>query len=260
MISLLQALMLDKGGVVSLVGAGGKTTLMFRLAHELAAAGESVLTTTTTKIFFPSFEQSACVILSAAAETIIAQAENLLADKLHFTAAAGGPRGQEKLLGLAPETIDTLWHSTLFRWILVEADGAARKPLKAPAPHEPVIPGSTTRLVGVLGLSAVNKPMTEQWVHRPELFAQVTGVDHGNPITEVALCKVLTSASGIFKGAPEGAVRLAFLNQADSPGARCSGRKVIELLAQGNPSGLRRVVMGCARGEPAVVEWIDLEI
>jgi probable selenium-dependent hydroxylase accessory protein YqeC len=102
--------------------------------------------------------------------------------------------------------------------------------------------------------------MTEQWVHRPELFAQVTGIVYGNPITEVGLYAVLTSKNGIFKGAPESALRLAFLNQADLPGAHLSGQRVLELLTQRKPSGLKRVVMGCARGEPAVVEWVDLNI
>ena len=57
MTSLGQALMLGDGGVISLVGAGGKTSLMFKLAHELSKTGEPVLTTTTTKIFEPGPDQ-----------------------------------------------------------------------------------------------------------------------------------------------------------------------------------------------------------
>lgn len=259
MTSLLQALMLDQDGVISLVGAGGKTTLMFRLAHALAAAGDSVLTTTTTKIFYPAPEQSSCVILTASAETVIAQAERLVADHFHITAAAAKLKGKNKLLGFAPEIIDTLWDSRLFRWIIVEADGAARKPLKAPALHEPVIPGCTSILVGIVGLSAVNQPMTEQWVHRPKLFANITGVAPGEKVTESAVCAVLTSAEGIFKGAPQGALRIAFLNQADLPSTRLVGHKIVKRLARGKPSGLKRVVVGCARSETAVVECVDLD-
>jgi probable selenium-dependent hydroxylase accessory protein YqeC len=251
--------MLDKGGVVSIVGAGGKTTLMFRLAHELAAAGESVLTTTTTKIFYPWPDQSAQVVLAADAETVIEQAESLLAEHRHITAVAGQPAGERKLIGFAPEIVDELYHRALFRWIIVEADGASRKPLKAPAMHEPVIPVCTSRLVGVIGLSAVHRPMTAQWVHRPELFANITGVAPGEKVTEVAVCAVLTSAAGIFKGAPEGALRVAFLNQADLPGARLAGHKIAGLLARQPPSGIRRVVLGCARLQQAVLEWVDIK-
>jgi hypothetical protein len=51
---LTQALCLSPGppklDVISFVGAGGKSTSMFRLAAELAAQGERVITTTTTRI------------------------------------------------------------------------------------------------------------------------------------------------------------------------------------------------------------------
>ena len=45
---LLRALGLERGGVVSVAGAGGKTTLIFRLAGEARLAGLRVLVTSTT--------------------------------------------------------------------------------------------------------------------------------------------------------------------------------------------------------------------
>ena len=67
--------MLADGGVVSLVGAGGKTSLMFRLARELTKAGGTVLTTTTTKIFEPTPDQAARVILAESASGLLTQAQ-----------------------------------------------------------------------------------------------------------------------------------------------------------------------------------------
>ena len=81
--------MLEAGGVISLVGAGGKTSLMFRLAQELSAEGATVLTTTTTRIFMPAEEQSRCVILADTAETILERAAQKLNEHRHITAAAG---------------------------------------------------------------------------------------------------------------------------------------------------------------------------
>jgi len=49
--SLKEAFSIRKGEVISLVGAGGKSSLMQALADELAATGGTVITTTTTKIF-----------------------------------------------------------------------------------------------------------------------------------------------------------------------------------------------------------------
>ncbi|MBW2491457.1 MAG: putative selenium-dependent hydroxylase accessory protein YqeC, partial [Deltaproteobacteria bacterium] len=71
MVSLKEGLMLEGGSVVSLVGGGGKTSLMFKLARELSMAGDTVLTTTTTKIFEPSRDQAACVILSGSVPDIL---------------------------------------------------------------------------------------------------------------------------------------------------------------------------------------------
>jgi len=102
---LRDALLLKGGGVVSLVGAGGKTSLMFRLAQELSAAGETVLTTTTTRIFMPEEGQSRCVILADTAEKILERAAPELNEHRHLTAAAGLSVDPGKLAGL---TVDDL--------------------------------------------------------------------------------------------------------------------------------------------------------
>src|SRR2546428_1630669 len=51
---LKEALGVRRGEMVSLIGAGGKTTTLFRLAKELRDEGGKVLVTTTTKIFKPT--------------------------------------------------------------------------------------------------------------------------------------------------------------------------------------------------------------
>ena len=54
-------------GVTAIVGGGGKTTLMERLALELASAGHTVLVTTTTRIFPP---EAMPVLISPTPEAI----------------------------------------------------------------------------------------------------------------------------------------------------------------------------------------------
>gem|GEM_PF-5985489 len=81
--SLQKALDLEGGGVVSLVGAGGKTSLMFRLAKEFSDAGESVLSTTTTKIMMPDRHQSPQIILAASPQAVLEKAKKLLKDNCH---------------------------------------------------------------------------------------------------------------------------------------------------------------------------------
>ncbi|CAB1064510.1 hypothetical protein D1BOALGB6SA_9306 [Olavius sp. associated proteobacterium Delta 1] len=258
MVSLREGLMLGESGVVSLVGAGGKTSLMFKLAHELAMAGESVLTTTTTKIYEPLPEQSTNLIISDSVSKMLNRARKTLKDHHHITAAAEKLPDQRKLCGFTPEFVQAIWNSHLFRWILVEADGAAGRPLKAPAEHEPVIPACTSQLVGIVGLSGAGKPLNDLWVFRHERFVQLSGLAHGSEVTEAAIAAALVHEKGIFKNAPAVAVRIAFCNQADVPRNLAAGRKIARALIEKKKTGLNRVVIGQTLFDPPVLELYDL--
>jgi len=258
MISLRDGLMLGTEGIISLVGAGGKTSLMFKLAHELAKAGETVLTTTTTKIYVPKPEQSSQLILSGYVPLLLKKARASLKDHRHITAAAGELPDQEKLHGFAPEVIQDIWNGNVFRWIIVEADGAAGKPLKAPAAHEPAIPASTSQVVGVIGLNGAGQPLNEKWVFRLERFIHLSGLSYGSDITEAAIVAVLVHENGIFKHAPAAAARIAFCNQADLPQNRAAGQRLARTLIQRKKTGLTRVVIGQTLFDPPVLEVYDL--
>lgn len=256
---LRQALLLDKRGVISLVGAGGKTSLMFRLAHEISDAGHRVLTTTTTKILNPTPRQSSNLIISDDVDTIVKSAEDMFNhNQRHITVAAGQVQPQDKLIGLQPEIIDALADTTRFRWIIVEADGAARKPLKAPAEHEPVIPESSTSVIGICGLTAVGQPLSDKWVHRSERFAEITGLNFGQTISAAAFGDMLVHKNGIFKNTPLSASQIAFLNQADVPGGYAAGKRIAELLMEKEKTGMNRIIIGQIKLSPPVLECYDL--
>ena len=243
------------GGVISLVGAGGKTTLMFRMARELAAAGETVLTTTTTRIYRPGGEQSREVVVAAPSDALADLAVRLRKGRRHVTAAAGYRPESGKLVGFSPSTLDAIRESGLFRWILVEADGAAHRPLKAPAAHEPVIPSCTDWVIGVVGLDAVGKPMTSRWVFRPERFSALTGLSVGGPVTSEAVAAALLHPDGILKGLPPKAARCVFLNKAELPGARQAARAVCTALIRCAWGPVERILIGTAAQTGAVTSF-----
>jgi probable selenium-dependent hydroxylase accessory protein YqeC len=259
MTSLREGLMLEGGGVVSLVGGGGKTTLMFKLARELSMAGEPVLTTTTTKIFEPSLDQAGGVILSDSVTNILDQAGEMLDKQLHLTAAVGKLSESGKLIGFQPDIIGELWSAGLFQWIIVEADGAAGKPLKAPVAHEPVIPACTKRLVAMVGLNGVGQPLTERLVFRHAHFARLTGLKYGKNVTAAAIADVLVRNEGLFKGFCPEAMRFAFLNQADEGKNFATGQRVARILSRRKNTGLTRVVIGQILFDPPVLEIYDLD-
>ncbi len=259
MTSLREGLKLEGGSVVSLVGGGGKTSLMFKLARELSMAGDTVLTTTTTKIFEPTPDQTGSVILSGSVTNILERADELLDKHLHITAVVGLLPESGKLRGFRPEIIGEFWNSGLFQWIIVEADGAAGKPLKAPAAHEPVIPACTGRLVGIVGLEAVGQPLNDRLVFRPEQFGRLTGLRAGTNITEAAIADVFTCENGLFKGFCPKVMRIAFLNQADVMGNLAAGRRVVRILSRRRDADLNRVVIGQILFDPPVLETYDLD-
>jgi len=257
--ALREILLSGNGGVISLVGAGGKTSLMFRIAREVSNAGEAVLTTTTTRIMRPDKKQSSKIILAAMPKLALEKASVLMKNSLHLTAASAMADNDDKLVGFDSTAIDEFQKSGRFRWIVVEADGAAGKWIKIPAAHEPVIPKCTDWLIGVVGLKAIGKPLTAQWVFRPEKYSKLTGLALGAPVTVESVATSILDPEGILKGAPPQAKRYIFLNLAGDMQLLEHGHKLArQLCRHGRRSNLKRVIIGHARDNPAVLEYFDI--
>lgn len=110
--------------------------------------------------------------------------------------------------------------------LLIEVDGSREKPLKAPAAHEPAIPRFVESLVQVAGLSGVGKPIDEEHLHRPEIFARLSGLQPGEEASLTAVARVLAHPQGGLKNIPRGARRVALLNQADTPRLQAQARSI----------------------------------
>jgi probable selenium-dependent hydroxylase accessory protein YqeC len=158
----------------------------------------------------------------------------------------------EKRTGLSPSDIDTLAASGRFRWIIVEGDGAARKPLKAPAAHEPVIPGCCTHVIVVAGMDGLGNPLDEAHVHRADLFSKLSGSPLGEAVTPEALARVVNHPQGGRKGVPGDALLTLFLNKTDQWGRRPVAEAISRYLKNTNGLDLR-VVAGSAQEGGAVV-------
>ena len=231
-------------GVISIVGGGGKTSLMFHLARQLAYSGKRVLTTTTTKILIPSAEQTETLLISQDPQIILRQAKAHEGAGVHISAASAYLPQAGKLNGFPPEAIRTFEHSGLFDWVVVEADGAARRPLKAPAGHEPVIPDNTTIVVALAGLEVLGRPLGEETVFRSVLAGELMQLSQGETITVSALARLLVHPAGAFKGAPAKARRFIFLNKADSPELQEKGATVALQIKEVSPSVAEAVIVG----------------
>ncbi len=234
---ILDSLDLPGRGVVSLIGAGGKTSLMFRLARELAGSGRTVLTTTTTNVHFPSKEQSPVTLVTDTAEDLVARSGPLLKDHPHLSAGSVAVSGTGKLKGFAATIIDEIWHAGCFDWIIVEADGARQLPIKASDTHEPVIPSVTTCIIHVTGLDALNTPLDDHHVHRAVIFSNNTGLHLGDRVDVRAMaasCKLeIQKARGLAGSDPAAA---AWFNKADDPLRVAAGHAIADLLGKSRQS------------------------
>jgi probable selenium-dependent hydroxylase accessory protein YqeC len=259
--SLKDALRLKTGGVISLVGAGGKTSLMFSIAEELSRGGDTVLTTTTTKIMRPSRTLSPLCLVSTNTDAVVYQIRNLFSIHRHVTAAASQiPASGGKLEGFEPETVDRIMESGSCKWIVVEADGAAGRPLKTPALHEPVICESTGWMIAIINLAAVGQPLTDRRVFRPHLYSRLTGLNAGETISEVSLVSAVLAPHGIMKGGSTKMKKVLFLNLAGDPRKLTAGRVIAEMLSHkcGDKPPLDRIVIGHARCSQASYECYDI--
>lgn len=107
-----------------------------------------------------------------------------------------------KVCGIAPELADEL--DQIGDHVLVEADGARGRSLKAPAAHEPVIPSRADVVVVVSGLDAIGRSIASA-AHRPHLVAALLGRQVEDVVRPVDVARVLADPNGGCKGVPEAA-------------------------------------------------------
>ncbi len=173
----ISALLGVERGVTALIGGGGKTTLMYMLAEELRRRG-TVAVTTSTHIQRP---EQYPVLLSGGAAAVSAA----LAARGVVCVASETAEGK-----LTAPALPFAALAQLADFVLVEADGAKRLPLKAHAPHEPVIPPNARRTVYVVGADGFGRPI-RQVCHRPERYAALCGAAEDDLVTPALEAKVL---------------------------------------------------------------------
>lgn len=252
---LTEALGIKPREVISLVGAGGKTTLMFRIAKELGLNGKKVVATTTTKILEPTPEETGLLFIDSDEEKIKDFVRRHLVP-YHPVMIASERLGSGKLKGVSPGLVDELWGSHDIDTMIIEADGAAGRPVKAPREWEPVIPSSTTLVVAILGIDGMEVKLNAENVFQPERVSKMAGIPMGERITEEAMAILMTHSEGIFKGTPPSSRVVAFLNKVDIPNGLARAKGVAQKILEERHPQIERVVLGQLKNEPPVAEVI----
>ncbi len=190
----------EPGHIVCLVGGGGKTSLMFALANAAADHGMRVLVTTTTHIGIP---RDYPVVSSLAALKT--------AFEKNAVVAAGFAENDRKLS--QPQDFDPAVYARAADLILIEADGAKNLPCKVPNATEPVIPGETDIVIGVMGMDTPGKPLGEICFRQRETM-DLLKTDANHIMTIEDMAAILTDPRGTMKGVGEKKYIIA-LNKCD---------------------------------------------
>jgi probable selenium-dependent hydroxylase accessory protein YqeC len=234
--SLSQTLGLGRRELVSFVGAGGKSTLLLGLGHELAKNGHRVVLTTTTKMGTNQIPASSAPVHDLDEVRRMITPGNMV----FLIGETQGP----KVFGVLTAMVDELFDDNSVDYIVVEADGARRRAIKAPAEHEPVIPSRTTTVVVVTGLDAVGSRVDEA-AHRPELVSAITGRGLDGRLTPKDVAAIIGSQNGGLARIPDDARVVVALTQSRPENAAAA--ESIRGTLKGHP----RIDRICTFGEGA---------
>lgn len=247
--NISEAIGLKERETVSLVGGGGKTSLMFRLAREISPPCKVVITT-TTKIFRPPMDEFTLLLLGKDE-----QAEKKLAGYLQsglIPVLGSDLLKNDKVDGITDGQLNVL--AKYADYILVEADGSKGRSLKGHLDSEPVIPGLTTVLVVVIGADVLGKRLGDEYVHRSEIVSRRTGRKMGSVIDPEIIADLIMHPEELLRDCPQNSRVVLFINKLDclkDPG------EVYRLGRLLLGKKIRKVILGSATGERPVLDVLE---
>ena len=192
--SLAERFDLGDHELVAFVGAGGKSTLLLHLGAELDHAGSRVILTTTTKLGLDQVTGTVC----RSSDPVEVEACFASPGPVFVVSTEDG----RKVTGPSLADVDRLFAESTADYILVEADGARGRLIKAPDVHEPVVPTTATLVVVVASLNAIGLPLAEA-AHRPELVSALSGLNLTAPVGPEHVAALLAHPEGGLKGVPD---------------------------------------------------------
>jgi molybdenum cofactor cytidylyltransferase len=249
---LADALRIRSGMVIAFVGAGGKSSAMRRIVQEISAE-IPLIVTTTTKLGFEQSNLAASHMVAAKTGDLNALGARLREWRSVLVTGPLGT-GEPKWLGLDQVQLEIVHKANADAGavMLIEADGARRRALKAPAQHEPVIPPFADLVVPIAGIDALGAPLSEDVVHRPELVAQCLGLEIGIELTTQHIADLMTSPDGGLKSVPDTAEVRLLINKIESRELHKAGQSIAERALQ--REAVRAVVLGAVGGKVPVLE------
>ncbi|MDR1469935.1 MAG: putative selenium-dependent hydroxylase accessory protein YqeC [Spirochaetaceae bacterium] len=259
--------------VITIVGSGGKTSLLWFLARCFADEGPQagafrrrVLVTTTTKMGAPDYESGLFDHFTNGLSMNTMDTMNIMdagpmgnvfppVVKSGVTFAGCHEAGSTKTTALPPKTLAFLMRR--FDGTLIEGDGSKTLPLKGWADDEPVVPPSTSVTVGVIPVWPLGMPATEAVIHRLPLFCALTGAGEGDILTQAHLAAAISGRGGTDKRrglfAAARGKRVLFFNQVEDEDALRQTAEIMGLLSAAFKARLDAVIAGSVKQDQVTV-------
>lgn len=230
-------------GTTCVVGAGGKKSTLFALAARLDRA----VVTATVRI--PIFDRRVASVTVTDDPVAAVRAADT------WPVGVVAERNKDRYEGYEPAAVDELDRAGVADAVLVKADGARTRWLKAPGEHEPRLPPGADVVVPVASVKVVGESLDEGHVHRPEQVARITDLDVGDRITPRHVAAVLASDEGGFRDVPPDTTVIPLLNMVDDACLETTARSIAKELHQ--RVEIPRVVLTCLIEEDPVVAVVE---
>ncbi len=237
-----------RSGIVSCVGAGGKKTTMFRLAE--AHTGRVGITATAHIEFFPKTLKATNYI---AEESDLFEAIKKDRDSKVIAFAKPSERFGRRA-GISLESIQQFKEVGNFDLMVIKADGARGRFIKAPAEHEPAITPFTNTVIPILSAKVIGLPLTDEIAHRVEQISQLTGLKEKDEISPIHIARIMSSPMGSLKNTGNAKV-VPLINMVDD-------NEIAELAREAAYEALKltdrfdTVVLAAMKKEQAIVDVI----
>ena len=205
--------------IITFIGSGGKTSLIWLLARCLAGNPQrKILVTPSTKMFPPSEKYYAHYFVKPPGA---AEAGITLAGKYNRTTG--------KLESFALPELER--SAALFDLVLIEGDGSRELPLKGWAEYEPVVPACTDYTIGIIPLWPLGMVLSEKIIFRLPEFCALCGAQPGDTLTPEHLAAVIGGNEGCRSlfSAGRGS-QILFLNCREMPAEPYLSGEIINLL------------------------------
>ncbi|ABA57348.1 selenium cofactor biosynthesis protein YqeC [Nitrosococcus oceani] len=208
--SLLNALEIERG-IVCLTGAGGKKTILYRLA--MLHPGRVGITSTTPIPPFPD---------KVSAYQVITEEKLLLtlvstAAKTHRLIAYTQPSVKKGYLdGIPPPLVAMIHRQAGFDISLVNADTAQGCWIKAPGREKIAIPEQVTHVIPVLSALALGQPLSEDIACQAERIQTIIRIKVGEILKPVHLARLLANSAEQLKGGRKVKI-VPLINMIDGP-------------------------------------------